>query len=65
MSLQELHIDYEYYQQETSLEDLKEAASKLSDAAQEQFDEIKNEKWFTRVFDMVTLSTKKDQRMAS
>ncbi|MCC3356929.1 hypothetical protein [Bacillus sp. REN16] len=65
MSLQELHIDYDYYQQETSLEDLKEAANKLSIAAQEQFDEIKNEKWFTRVFDMVTLSTKKDQRMAS
>ncbi|MFS0821604.1 hypothetical protein [Bacillus sp. 1P02SD] len=65
MSLHELHIDYDYYQQETSLDDLKEAANKLSIAAQEQFDEIKNENWFTRVFDMVTHSTKKDQRMAS
>lgn len=65
MSQHELHIDYDYYQQETSLDDLKEAANQLTAASQNQFEEIKNEKWFTRVFDMVTLSTKKDQRMAS
>ncbi|SFB19902.1 MULTISPECIES: hypothetical protein [unclassified Bacillus (in: firmicutes)] len=66
MAQQELLIDYDYYEnKDCSFDDLKEASNKLSSASQEQFEQIKNEKWFHRVFDMVTLSKKQDKRMAN
>ena len=43
---------------------IREAVSKLSHASQEQFDTIKKEKWYNRVFDMITFSKKKEKRMA-
>src|SRR5699024_3538216 len=46
-------------------DDLQEASKQLTIATEEQFTEIKNEKWFTRVFDMVTFSKKNDKRIAN
>lgn len=43
---------------------IKEAISKLSTASQDQFETIKSEKWYNRVFDMVTFSNKKEIRIA-
>ncbi|WP_313638878.1 hypothetical protein, partial [Paenibacillus sp.] len=62
---EELNIDYSYYDtKECSFEDLNEASNRLTAATQEQFESIKQEKWFTRVFDMATLSRKNEKRMA-
>jgi hypothetical protein len=66
MAQQELIIDYDYYENEQcSFEDLTEASHRLTTATQEQFEQMKNEKWFHRVFDMVTLSKKNEKRMAN
>lgn len=66
MAQQELIIDYDYYEREQcSFDDLKEALLQLTNASQDQFEQIKKEKWFTRVFDMVTFSKKNEKRMAS
>ncbi|MCM1124130.1 MAG: right-handed parallel beta-helix repeat-containing protein [Eubacterium sp.] len=43
---------------------IKEAVKKLSAASQEQFESIKKEKWYNRVFDMVTFSQKGKKRIA-
>lgn len=37
---------------------IREAVKKLSSTSQEQFETIKKEKWYNRVFDMVTFSQK-------
>ncbi|MCA1055199.1 hypothetical protein LCM10_09385 [Rossellomorea aquimaris] len=66
MAQQELVIDYNYYQTEQcSFEDLMLASNTLTTATEEQFQQIKNEQWFHRVFDMVTLSQKNEMRMAT
>ena len=66
MKNEELQIDYGYYDSEQcSFDDLKQATAKLTVATQGQFEEIKNEKWFNRVFDMVTFSKKNEIRMAN
>jgi hypothetical protein len=66
MALQELEIDYNYFlKSKCSFEDLREASNQLSVSTQAQFDEIKNEKWFIRVFDMVTFSKKNEKRMGN
>lgn len=43
---------------------LHKAIHELSSASQDQFDEIKREKWYHRVFDMVTFSQKGKKRLA-
>lgn len=43
---------------------LKMAVKQLSSASQEQFESIKKEKWYNRVFDMVTFSQKGKKRIA-
>lgn len=40
------------------------AVKKLSTSSQEQFEKMKNEKWYNRVFDMVTFSQKSKKRLA-
>ena len=47
-----------------NMEDLVKAADALLHASEDQFNEIKKEKWFNRVWDMVTFSQKKDIRLA-
>lgn len=49
---------------ERILDDVRQAITRLSTASEEQFQEIKKEKWFHRLWDMVTLSSKKEIRMA-
>ena len=41
-----------------------EAIKKLSSASEKQFQEIKKEKWYNRVFDMITYSQKGKKRLA-
>ncbi|MEK4716731.1 hypothetical protein NST66_04095 [Priestia sp. FSL W8-0524] len=66
MTQQELVIDYDYYEaNHCSFEDLKEASLNLASASQEQFEQMKKEKWFNRVFDMVTLSNTYEKRIAN
>lgn len=43
---------------------LREAIQKLSLATEDQFKEIKEEKWYNRVFDMITFSKKGEKRLA-
>ncbi len=43
---------------------LKDAIKKLSVVSEEQFESIKKEKWYNRVFDMVTFSQKGKKRLA-
>lgn len=53
-----------YYTDETNFDNLKEAASKLLNASEKQFEEIKKEKWFNRIFDLVAFSQKGKKRTA-
>lgn len=66
MMQQELVLDYEYYHEEQcSFQDLQVASNKLTAATEAQFEEIKNEKWFNRVFNLITFSNNKEKRMAN
>lgn len=61
-----LVINNSYYESgECTYQDLHLAVRKLSNTSEEEFQKIKNETWFTRVFDMVTFSNKKDMRLAN
>lgn len=57
-------LDYEYYDRDCNFEDLKCAVEKLTRSTEAQFKEIKSEKWFNRLFDIVTFSHKGKKRMA-
>lgn len=50
--------------QNYEFDDLKQAVTKIMTVSENQFEEIKKEKWYTRVFDMVTFSQKKNKRVA-
>ncbi len=43
---------------------IKQAIESLSKSSQEQFEEMKKEKWYNRVFDMITFSQKGKKRLA-
>jgi len=43
---------------------IRQAIKSLSESSQEQFKEIKKEKWYNRVFDMITFSQKGKKRLA-
>lgn len=59
-------VDYEaYFRSETGFEDLKAAVENLAAANERQFEEIKNETWYTRLFDYITYSKKNEKRLAS
>ena len=59
-------LDYEAYSQsETGFEDLKAAVEQLTSANEQQFEEIKKEKWYTRLFNCITNSKKNEKRLAS
>lgn len=63
--MKSLTIDYDYYNSnENNFDDLKEAVAQLTNASEQQFTEIKSEKWFNRVFDMITFSQKGKKRVA-
>lgn len=53
-----------YSRSQEDYDALKTAVKQLSSASQEQFESIKKEKWYNRVFDMVTFSQKGKKRIA-
>lgn len=58
-------INYESFQNDkNALSDLTQAVQKLTVASEEQFNEIKEETWFKRLFDKLTFSKKNEKRMA-
>lgn len=63
--IEEIRINPERYIGNQEDQDaLREAVKKLSSASEEQFELIKKEKWYNRVFDMVTFSQKGEKRIA-
>ena len=65
MSQEAVTINYESFQNdENALSDLTQAVQKLTVASEEQFNEIKEETWFKRLFDKLTFSKKNEKRMA-
>lgn len=65
MAVEELKVDFECYNNDESYyNDLKIAAEKLFAASEAQFEEIKKEKWYNRLWDLVTFSQKGKNRLA-
>ena len=65
MSKEQCTVDIQQYVDDPANFDvLKEAASKLLQAQESQFEAIKKEKWYNRLFDFVTFSHKNEKRMA-
>ena len=65
MSAARLNIDLDYFDRECDFSDLKEATEKLCSASENQFSQIQKEKWYTRLFDTITFSKKKEKRLAA
>ena len=66
MAQELLSIDTEYLEtNHTAFLAFKESAEKLLSASEKDFESIKKEKWFTRLFDIVTFSRKNDIRLGS
>ena len=62
---EELMVNKETFKGEQDDYDaIREAVEKLSNASQDQFETIKREKWYNRVFDMITFSQKGKKRIA-
>lgn len=62
---EQVQIDYNLYYEESNFDDLKQAITTLTTATEQQFQTIKNEKWYTRLFNCITFSKKNSKRMAS
>lgn len=62
---EELSVDFEVFcGSQEDYDAIREAIQELSHVSQNQFEGIKKEKWYNRVFDMVTFSQKGKKRMA-
>lgn len=62
---EELMINNEVFRgDQDDYDAIREAVEKISNASQEQFETIKKEKWYNRVFDMITFSQKGKKRLA-
>ncbi|WP_239700886.1 hypothetical protein [Mammaliicoccus sp. D-M17] len=65
MSQYEVDFDIESFgKDENDIQYLKTAIENLSNESEKQFQNIKDEKWFTRIIDLATLSNKKNIRMS-
>ena len=64
MSLEKCIIQEGYYGNACSFEDLSIAVKQLTATSEKQLEEMKNERWFHRLFNMVTLSSKSNLHMA-
>ena len=63
--VEKVRVDHEIYSGSQEDHDaLREAVKRLSSVSEEQFEVIKKEKWYNRVFDMVTFSQKGKKRIA-
>lgn len=65
MGEERLKVDYDYFEEYCSFDDLKQAASILSISSEDEFNEIKNKKWFNRIYDAITFSKDNEKRVAS
>jgi len=65
MSATQFSIDFDYFDRECDFSDLQEATHQLCTASESQFSQIQSEKWYTRLFDTITFSQKKDKRLAA
>lgn len=65
MAEEKIVIDFDSFKgDEEAYSSLKEATQKLTNATEAQFEEIKKEKFYNRVFDMITYSKKNEKRVA-
>ncbi|WP_210143361.1 hypothetical protein [Staphylococcus sp. GDY8P193P] len=65
MSQYEVNFNIESFgKDENDIQYLKTAIENLSNESEKQFQNIKDEKWFTRIIDLATLSNKKNIRMS-
>ncbi|RIM85030.1 hypothetical protein BU109_13235, partial [Staphylococcus xylosus] len=65
MSQYEVDFNIENFgNEENDIQYLKIAIDNLTSESEKQFQTIKNEKWFTRIIDLATLSNKKNIRMS-
>lgn len=65
MSQYEVDFNIESFgKDENDIQYLKTAIENLSNESEKQFQNIKDEKWFTRIIDLATLSNKKNIRMS-
>ena len=63
--VEEVRVNQEMYSgSQEDYDALREAVKRLSSVSEEQFETIKKEKWYNRVFDMVTFSQKGKKRIA-
>ena len=58
-----VQINYNSYYAESNFDDLKQAVTTLTTATEQQFEAIKNEKWYTRLFNCITFSKKNSKRI--
>ena len=54
----------DFGQNNNDIQYLKTAIDKLTSESEKQFQTIKNEKWYTRIIDLATLSNKKNVRIS-
>lgn len=61
---EEVRVNCEIHRSQEDYDALKEAVKRLSLASEAQFETMKKENWYNRVFDMVTFSQKGKKRIA-
>lgn len=64
MANETVSFDYSLYQANCSFSDVEEAIKNITTSNEKQFDSIKKEKWYHRLFNCVTFSQKGKKRMA-
>ena len=64
MANETVSFDYSLYQANCSFSDVEEAIKNITASNEKQFDSIKKEKWYHRLFNCVTFSQKGKKRMA-
>lgn len=64
MTKEQCSLQPNYYGSSCDFQDLQSAVQQLTTKSDEQFEELKNEKWFHRIFNMVVCPRKNNIRMA-
>ena len=64
MTKEQCSLQPNYYGSSCVFQDLQSAVQQLTTKSDAQFEELKNEKWFHRIFNMVVCPRKNNIRMA-
>ena len=64
MTKEQCSLQPNYYGSSCDFQDLQSAVQQLTTKSDAQFEELKNEKWFHRIFNMVVCPRKNNIRMA-